>query len=220
MGRMRNYYEPWLRRWRARYPELETLLGRAIDAFDAIEERKCVSSELLAPIVEAASGPRTPLWENAIDLLGRLTGQYGEARDAVVAMAQYPRSHVRLNAICCLKKSTPTEMTLQLLREALRDKSARVRWKAADKAVSLRLREIVPELAQADRVEKHGRAKSEISFSLSMLRDGYILERWADGTFQVTTFISNGISGRNVTESELQRRGINAIVAEIASGTI
>jgi hypothetical protein len=217
---MRDYFEPWLRdRLRQRYPELEAPLVRAIDAFDAIEDKKCISSELLAPIVEAASSPRTPLWENAIDLLGRLGTQYAEAREAVIAMAQHSRSNVRFNAICCLRKSTPAAMTLQVLREGLCDRSARVRWKAADKALSLRLQEIVPELEQAYAVEKNPRGKTEISFALKMLRDGYILERWPDGTCQVTTFISNGVSGRNVSESELQRRGIQAIVAEIASET-
>jgi hypothetical protein len=221
MGKMRDYFEPWLRdTLRRRYPELEPPLVRAIDAFDAIEEKQCITPELLAPIVEAASSSRGALWENATDFLGRLTGQYAEAREAVLAMVQQPHSDVRFNAICCLKKSTPPAMTLQLLRQGLRDKSAKVRWKAADQAGRLRVREIVPELENADAVEKNAKAKEVIGFELKLLRDGYILKRWPDGTLHVTTFTSNGISGHNVSESELQQRGIDAIVAEIASQTL
>jgi hypothetical protein len=167
--------------------------------------------------VEAASSSRRPLYENAIGLLVKLTEQFAEARQAVVSMAQDSRSHVRFNAILCLGKSTPRALTLQLIRQCLRDKSARVRQKAADWAGRLRVREIVPDLEQAKSKESYAKARESIAFNLQLLRDGYILERNPDGSCDVSTFTNNGIAARWVSGSELKQRGIAAIVAELAN---
>jgi hypothetical protein len=212
MGKMRDPWDQWLRL----YAEFKPQLARANRAFNAIEKRKRITAKLLAPIVEAASNPRASLFKNAIELLAKLADQYLEAQEAVLAMVRDPHWNVRFNAICCLEKPTPLAMTLQMLRKGLRDRSAKVRWKAADRALYLGVRELVPELERADAFEKHEAAKTEISYSLSLLRDGYSLRQWPDGGFAVSTFTTNGISARKVSQSELRRRGIETIVAEIA----
>jgi hypothetical protein len=171
---------------------------------------------LLVPIVEAASSSRRPLYENATQLLSKLTGKFSEAREAVESMAMDPRSYVRFNAILCLGKLTPATFTAQLLRQGLRDKSANVRRKAADWTGRLRTRELVPDLETAAAQEKNAKVKVTIEFELKLLRDGYIKEPSSDNGFDVTTHTDDGIRSRWVSGSELRKRGINAIVKELA----
>jgi hypothetical protein len=218
MTSAREKYEPWLRDFlRKRYPELESPLRAAIEAFDSIEQRQQIDGELLRPIVEAASSSRRPLSENATSLLGKLTERYGEARDAVAKMSKNTRSHVRFNAILCLCKSTPLLFSLDLIRRGLRDTSARVRAKAADWAGRLRAQEVVLDLEQALAQETIESARSTIEFELKLLRDGYILEPDQDDGFQVTTHSHDGVAGRWIKRSELEQRGIHAIVADLAA---
>jgi hypothetical protein len=218
MKKTRAEFEPWLRDYlRKRQPDLEPQMLAAIDAFDIIQEENRVDSALLAPIVEAASSSRRPLCENATSFLGKLTGEYVLARESVDRMALDSRSYVRFNAILCLGKATPLDFAIRLIRQGLRDKSAHVRKKAADWAGSLRLREAVPDLESALTVETNTKAKETIEFELRLLRDGHILEPDSDDGFFITAFISNGVGGRWVSRVELEQRGIETIIAEMAS---
>ena len=55
----RDRIESWMQDYlRCRFPELETSLRAAIDAFDTIQENKCIAPELLGTIVDAASSSR------------------------------------------------------------------------------------------------------------------------------------------------------------------
>jgi hypothetical protein len=191
-----------------------------MDAFDAIRNRKRVTDALLRVIVEAASDPHRPCYEIATDFLDKLTRNYGPAREAVEKMATDPRQHVRFNAILCIAESAPRPFQLRLLRQGLRDKSSRVRWKAADWAGRLRLADLVPELEDAFAAEKNSRARSTIEFNLRLLRDGYILVPELDGSVEVTTFCKNGIVSGWFQEREIRKRGIRAIVARLASKAI
>ena len=171
MKKTRAYYEPWLRDYlRKRQPDLEPQLLAAIDAYDTIQEENRLDATSLAPIVEAASSSRRPLYENATEFLGKLTGEYTLAQESVERMAVDSRSHVRFNAILCLTKATPLDFTLRLIRQGLRDKSANVRGKAADWAGRLRIRAVVPDLAAALAVEKNTKAKETIEFELRSSR--------------------------------------------------
>ncbi len=219
MRSTREKYEPWLQDYlRKRYPELEPAMLAAIEAFDSIKSTRRTTPDLLAPIVEAASSSRRPLYENATGFLAVLTGEHDEARTAVAEMAVDPRSHVRFNAILCLAKVTPLQFTLRLIRQGLRDKSASVRRKAADWAGRLRIQEVVPELEEALEKEANRKAKDTIEFDLRLLRDGYILQPDEDDGFEVTTFLTDGgVTGRWVRRSELESRGLDVIVAELAA---
>src|SRR5262249_42283979 len=182
-----------------------------------IQDENRLDDALLAPIVEAASSSRRPLYENATSFLGKLTAEHRLARESVERMAADARSHVRFNAILCLKKAMPLEFTLRLIRQGLRDRSANVRGKAADWAGRLRVREVVPDLEAALAAEKNAKAKQTIEFELRLLRDGYILEENKDGTFCVTAFTPNGCGSRYFQRTEIEQRGIEGIVAEFAS---
>jgi hypothetical protein len=218
MKKTRADYEPWLRDYlRKRQPDLEPPLLAAIDAFDTIHDENRLDATLLAPIVEAASSSRRPLYDSATSFLGKLTADHALARESVERMAADTRSHVRFNAILCLRKATPIEFTLRLIRQSLRDKSANVRTKAADWAGHLRIRELVPDLEAALAAETNAKAKQTIEFELRLLRDGHILEPARDDGYYVTTYCSDGIASRWVARSELEQRGIQVIIAEVES---
>jgi hypothetical protein len=216
MGRARERYDRWIRdHLRKRYPELEHPLLAVVDGFDAIQANAIIDAGDLRPIVEAASSQRRPLLENATTLLSELTERYEEARGAVAAMSEDSRNHVRFNAILCLGSPTPLAFTLGILRRSLRDKSARVREKAADWAGRLRLREFVPDLESAFSIEQNSKAKRTIEFELKLLRDGYILEPRREGFFVTTHRSGGGVTAQFVPHAELEQRGIDAIVADM-----
>ena len=196
MKSARDLYAPYLRELRQRYPADEAVVRSALDAFDSIQQGTGINQHALQPIVEAASNSRKRVHEIAVDLLQRLAETQRKALDAVAIMAENPRSHVRFNAIVCVGKSAPREFQLRLLRQALRDKSSKVRWKAAYRALRLRIKELVPDLEEAVTVEKDARAKASIEFDLKLLRDGHILTPEPDGTFTVTVPTRRGISTR------------------------
>jgi hypothetical protein len=221
MEKTRDQFEPWLRDYlRPRYPELEPTLVRALDAFDIIQKSRRMKAELLAAVVAAASSSRRPLYENAVPLLRKLTGEFREACEAVESMANDARRQVRCNAILCLGKSTPAAQAIQMLRQGLHDKSAKVRQKAADWAGRLRMRKLVPDLEAAAARETNAKAKATIEFELKLLRDGYILAPGRDGGFSITTFTKTGTIGRWVSQAELKKRGVDAIVAELAKDAL
>lgn len=218
MKQTRARFERWLEgSLTKRSPELEKILFAAIDAYDIFLDEHRLDATLLAPIVEAACDSHALLYENVPRFLGKLTAEYSLARESVERMAVDSKSHVRFNAILCLRNETPPDFTLRLLQHGLRDKSSRVRTKAADWAGRLRVAALVPDLEAAFATEKHEKTKRTIEFELRLLRDGYILRPAGDHRFFVTTHVSNGTASRSVSRSELDQRGIQAIIAELES---
>lgn len=217
MKMAREIYDSYLRELREKRPQDEPVMRAAIEAFDAIQAGGKVTQLLLEPIVQAASDSRKMLFQIPVNFLQQLTGRHEEAREAVSRMAVAKRSHTRFNAIMCIGKAAPLSFKLELLRQGLRDKSSSVRLKAADWAGRQRLRELVPELVQALAAEVNDKARKAIEFNLLLLRDGYILETVKDGTVRVTAFTAYGCGARWFEQTEIDRRGIEAIVAEFAS---
>src|ERR1043166_8978671 len=180
-------FEAWLQRRRGRRePLLEAELLTVVDAYDTAKQGRTLKPEELQLIADAASDSRALLWQNAVAFMGVLSEQWPEANAAILAMAQSRKAHVRFNALCCLGESTPFSTVEQVLKSGLRDKSARVRGKAADRMGQLRKLEFVPELTAALTNERDPKARSTMEFELRLLRDGYILEPAQGGGFRVT----------------------------------
>jgi len=215
----REIYESTLQKLREKSPDDEAILRSAMDAFDEIQSKKKATNQLLEPIVQAASFSRLSVSGIPVDLLRQLTEEHEEARVAVSQLARGRRSHDRFNAIMCIGKDSPKSFQLKLLSQGLRDRSSSVRWKSADWAGRLRLRELVPELEEAFAREKHEKARQTIELELRLLRDGFILDRKQDGTMWITTFVPHGIRCQRIEQTEIDARGIEAIAAEIESGS-
>lgn len=212
---MRERYEAWINNTLRKYwPDLEPALCAAIDAYDSIQQAGTTSEDTLRPIIEAACSSRRPLYENVTGLLGALAEQFTAARDAVEKMSIDRRSQVRLNAILCLTKAMPASFSMRLLRQALCDKSAVVREKAADWAGRLRMRQLVPDLEAAFRAEKRAATRDTIEFEMRLLRDGYIFKPAKDSGYFLTTYTKQGVKGRFVRQSDVDSRGLDAIIQE------
>lgn len=155
---------------RKRHPELEAPLLNALDAFDAIAGSASSNEDTLVPLLEAAKSTRVPLYENATTLLGKLADRNEFVRAAVTEMAADPRAHVRFNAILCIAENDhPSEFGLRLVEARLRDKSARVREKAADWALRCRMVKLLPTLRRALQGETNERARECIAYAVQEL---------------------------------------------------
>jgi hypothetical protein len=220
MPKSHEKFVPWVERYlRPRYPELVAPLMAAVDAFDAIQDRGELSQGNLGILVEAACSSRRPLYENVCGFMAHLTARWPEATAAILQMSKSPKAQIRFNAILCLGRDTPSDVVDAILKGGLRDKSARVRSKAADWAGRLRNKRLVTELGAALTAEKNRRARSTIEFELRLLRDGYILEKTEDGWFRVTVHTdSGGTRGGTVAESRLKLEGVETIAAELRRG--
>jgi hypothetical protein len=218
MALSREIYENWIRDTiEPRCPELVRPIRDALDAFDAIQRAGRADAERLMPIVEAAQSHRRPLYDMAVGLLQELTADFAEARESVARMASDKRSQVRFNAVISLGARTPRDFSGEVIRQALRDKSAKVRQKAADWAQRRGMAEIVPDLAAALAVESHAATKETMEFNLPLLRDRYLLKKDGAAGFLITIPYARGISTRRVSQEELDAKGISAIIAEVQS---
>ena len=212
----RAHYEEWFeKRLGPRKPADEAALLAAADAFDAAQLSGRLAKSQLQQIVDGASSKGTLAWANSTDLLKVLSGQFAEAAAAIVEMSKHRQAHVRFNALCCLGKKTPTDTVHAVIRAGLIDKSSRVRWKAADRAHSLRAVELVPEITAALKAEKHDKTRATIESELRLLRDGYLVDQSNNDGFYVTISYAGGACSRFINAKEMETQGIEAIVAKM-----
>ncbi|MFI5380665.1 MAG: hypothetical protein ACHRHE_15310 [Tepidisphaerales bacterium] len=128
---------------------------------------------------------------------------------------KHRKSHVRFSALCCLGMGTPANVVDEMLRAGLSDRSASVRWKAAEKATTLNRKNLIPEMTAALTAETNAKARREIEFELRLLRDGYILKPASPSGFNVTVPIKNGTCGHWVSEDEMRAKGLDAILSDM-----
>jgi hypothetical protein len=211
----RERYEKWIKDiLEPRYPELVKPLRAALGAYYRIKRSGHVGKRELDPILRCAYSSRTWLFGTAAEILSDLTSRHQEARDAVRKMTADGQSRVRYTAVICLGRRTPRAFTAELLRKALRDKSSRVRGKAADWILLRDLNGFVPDLQEALITERHEETKQTIDFSLRLLRDGFILHQEDDG-FDLSVKLADGVIGcYSVSAKEMKRKGLPKIIAE------
>lgn len=215
MGTQRERFETWFPKRRgSREPRFEAALLDVADAYDAIEASEDLAPKHLKVIVDAASHQRALLWENATELLGKLSERWRLAAEAIEQMFASRQSHVRFNALCSLTSKTPCDTVDRLLRAGLADKSSRVRWKAAQQAGRFGKTELVPELESAMAAETKEKARAQISLELCLLRDGHIVEPAPDSGCYVTVRVKRGIRTGYISDGEMKAKGIERIAAE------
>jgi hypothetical protein len=102
-----------------------------------------------------------------------------------------------------------------MLQRGLTDKSARVRWKAADRADWLERRDLLPDLERALTAEKNAKTRRTLEYHQRMLRDGYIAEDRPGGRISIWVRTSDGTSGHDIDAATVKEKGIVAVVAEL-----
>lgn len=215
-GPQHERYAAWFERRRGpRDARDEADLLAVADAYDAAIQSGTLSAEQLQRVVEGASSSRALLWNNATDLLMRLSGRWPAAADAIAAMFGSRQAQVRFAALCSLGRETPAAVTDALLKAGLRDKSSRVRWKAVDRANQFERRNLLPEITAALAAESDEKVRRSMELDLRMLRDGHWVRADAPGWSSVTARLRNGIASRTVSDDEFRAKGLEAILAEL-----
>jgi len=215
-------YAAWLKRLRRqRAPKIDADLLAMADAYDAAVQSGNLSASQLQRVVEGASSPRAMLWYNATDLLMKLSGRWPAAADAIATMFRSRKATVRFAALCSLGRGTPIDITDALLGAGLRDKSSRVRWKAAARANDLDRRKLIPDITAALVAESDEKARRSIELSRRMLRDDHWVRPDSPGSVSVTARLHDGgIANKIVSNDELRTRGIESILAELRASAI
>ncbi|HZN64844.1 MAG TPA: hypothetical protein VFB66_06050, partial [Tepidisphaeraceae bacterium] len=206
--------EQWIRAFlRKRRPHLERSYRAAWEALGRSLRSGTLRDADLAKVVRAARAKESALWQNATGWLAQLAGKHPEARQAVRAMARDKLAHVRFSALCCLGSRSPRTLLLDVILPAINDKSSRVRWKAADIAGLVELREGVPVIAERRRVERNPKVQRTLDFILPRLGDAHTLEE-RDGELFLTVRRLGRMKTERVSKARIRRRGLPTIVEE------
>lgn len=194
-------------------PSKRRLLLAAIDAYDHCHRARNASASEIAPIVKAAKSRFTRVWEIAADFLMRLTPKHPAAREAALEMLKSDKVNERFQLVASLRRPAPKALLAEMVRAALRDKSFRVREKAAEAADRLQLRRLLPDLEAILAEEEHPTARRAIEFHAAMLRDGYLL-RDEDGEPCLWVRTRWGWSTPPITKKAVEKGRLKSIVAK------
>ena len=185
-------------------------------AYDRAQQTGELTETDLATIVDAAAHPRLLVAMNASELLQALSARWPAAiSHAIDDLLGSAKAHARFAALCSTTKHTEPEVLRTMLQRGLTDKSARVRWKAADRAERLERRDLLPDLERAITAEKNAKTRSTLQYHQRMLRDGYAAEDRAGGRVSIWLRTPQGYSGHDVDASAVKERGIASVVAEL-----
>jgi hypothetical protein len=191
------------------------LVGSLSRAFEILEGGGRIEGTLLLEVVEAASDSHEAVSTFGAVLLGKAAEAEVAAQLSILEMLSSRLAGVRFNAILCLTENTPTSIALRVLSLALRDKSPKIRAKAAERASQLKLKAIQTELLKAVSHEKNRHAKEVMSAELGMLRDGYYLVPSDSGPMYLTVEIDGSREMHLVQDSQIRESGIERIVATL-----
>lgn len=151
-------------------PKRSDLEAPLLDVFDALKSGTVVSPQTLIALVDAASDRHTTVYEVSTEFLGEVAERDGVALEMIQNMAVSMHAHVRHNALLCLTANTPSKVCINMISNGLKDKSSRVRRKAADWALRLCLRDVELELSQAFKRESHLATAAVMRAALTVLR--------------------------------------------------
>jgi hypothetical protein len=197
---IKEYLEP-------RYPDLVAPYRAAERIRDAALDSGVLPEGNLAIVLESAMSSRTPLGENVAAMLGELADRFDAARSSIRRMAQDSKVHVRINALVALHSHALSQLHQEVLAQALRDRSGKVRGLAADKIMSLGLRPLLPALEEAIARETKQDLRGVLERERDLLRDGFRTEGKDDGTVWVTCRGSGGTTSRSFPLGEMETTG-------------
>lgn len=217
-----DYPETYLIKFIADYvrpirPELESPLLEAIRSLDLGTP---LPATVLNSVVDAASSDHSGVSEIGTTVLGELAERDMHALDAIQQMAISKKMQVRHNAIICLTPKIPLESSLTLIRNALLDKSVKVRRKAVDWAGRLQLKAILPDLSKAELIERDQKTRDIISQEVRLLRDGYFTEPVGENATSVTVRTPGSRVCQIFQNRILESRGIDSIISELSGGKL
>jgi hypothetical protein len=154
VGQQRDRFAAYYALPGKRNAEDEAAVLRAAEAYDSAADAGELSDVDLNIIVAVASSARMMQWANAIELLGMLVQNFPQAVAAVEQMLADKRSHVRFAAVCVMQSASNVPANDEMIRRMFRDRSSKVRRKAAETAERPGLPQ--PRRRTCDRVRRGG----------------------------------------------------------------
>lgn len=176
-----DYYRGWLRNFPKEPADRMKAALAAVDAFEACERETEPSADDLQPLVFAASSPHKLVFETGCNLLVLLAARHTTAQRCLLQMAQDKNATARFHAVAYLDAGLAEELRLEILRLALRDRSAKVRQKGIEGAERFRFKGFLSQLQEMQQTESNEAVRRSLAFHIPLLRDGYLLKRSEDG---------------------------------------
>jgi hypothetical protein len=203
-----------------RRDDLLSILLPVADAYDTAQHSGEFTPECASVIANAACHPRLLVAMNASELLQSLSNRWPELiAQAVFKLFGNPNANARFAAICSLTKSMPQDVLTEILRNGLKDRSARVRWKAADRIDHLEQKGLLLDLTAATSVEKNAKTCRTMEHHLKMLRDGYVADKEVDDEVYLWIRTPKGTSGRQVPTDVIKKNGIEAVIQDLKASS-
>lgn len=131
-------------------------------------------------------------------------------------MAASRDAKARFNAVISIGLGAPRDFRIAVLRQLIRDKSAAVRWRAAQSSAWVHdLRELLPDPERALAAETNVKTTQTLDHAVRILRDAHIAERQPDGRWRLNY---RGPHGDSVTfwaeATDVSRGGVRGAVEQ------
>ncbi len=194
----------------------KTILGVA-DTADAIVADGKVPPDRLDVLVNGVGSKASLVWQNSAEMLQALASGGYDVAPAYMALARHPMGRVRFAALCALSRGMPRSVVDEMLVSGLKDKSANCRWKAAEMALEFHKRWLLPLMVDALARETSEKARGAIEYSVAYMRDGYQLKPLSGDRYSLWLQRRGGSVSISVTATDLAEKGVDAIVAELAT---
>lgn len=156
-------------------PVMPEVVPSLLQALELIATQSPPSTLVVADLVKAISSSRVAVYETTSYILGELAIYSPLALDAVLALSRATDSRVRHNALLCVNEEWPARTVHDVLEQALRDKSSRVRRKAADWTGRLRCKTLLPYLQHAVDIERNAETRDVMIYEIDRLSSAPVL---------------------------------------------
>lgn len=134
-----------------------------LDLIDLAEKQENINAEQLVRLKLIASDKTQFISYGGWTLLGSFAEFQPEAQALILEMANASVAHVRFNAILSLNERCPESLVMQVISSSLKDKSKKVRCKAADWTRNFKIDALLPMMEQALSVESDREVQQVLS---------------------------------------------------------
>lgn len=156
--------------------DAKVVIHKALDAWDRISTSgKAVPADLQL-VIDATLHRLAGVWYIGNDLLGNLAGRFPEAQEAVREIMRTAKAAQRWHTIQGFDSCADRAFVREILEQALNDRAASVRYRAAEKAEVLRIVELVPSITERRSIERNARVQWALDCFGALLSRGYFLD--------------------------------------------
>jgi hypothetical protein len=147
------------------------LASRILEAISALSSHLPVTDLALQDVTQAATHRSTQINLTATYVLSAIAEHDARGMQAVMSLFNSSKSEVRLSALVCLSRDTPRAETSELLQLGLKDRSSRIRLKAAEFIAWLQFRDLLTNVQEALMSETNNSAREVMVWATSRLSE-------------------------------------------------